>query len=747
LIDANEKVMGRALFTSDIELPGMLHATILRSPYAHAKVLHVDTGQAERLAGVKAVLSKNNAPRAKIPATLGGPKERVAFEEKVRYVGDEVAAVAAINKEVAEEALRLIKVDYEELPAIFDPEETIKPSATLIHEDKEGNIATSIEVSFGDVGAGFREADFIYEETFRTPSQRHASMETHAAIASFDVAGKLTVWSSTQLPFHIQRILAEYIDIPMSKVRVIKPYLGGGFGSKLHMVVEHISALLSRMTARPVKLVLNREEEFSASVTRHAFVIGLKIGVKKDGTLTAIEARALANVGAYMYVTGPLRIAGDGLIRTYRCPNLKYQGHSVYTNLSPAGGFRGYGNTQAHFAIESMMDIIAEKLEIDPIEFRLKNYKKAGDIGLGNTLISSSGLEECLAMGAEKTDWGVREKISEKNGLKKRGIGVACLAHRSGTRFGLPDYSSAFIKLNEDGTAHLLTGAADLGTGSTTTLAQIAAEELGLNLDAINVVAGDTDTTPFDRGAFASATLYVSGGAVRAAAADVKQQLLSYVAKKLNMTPEDFEIRMGRIYIKRAPDKWLNISAVVKEASEAKDGARAFLGKASFENPSGAHSFGAQFAEVEVDTETGQVEVLRMVAIHDIGKAINPMVVEGQIEGALQQGIGYALTENIVVDEKKGKMLNADFANYMVLTALDMPKVEIGLSEPIDPTGPFGAKGIGEPSTLGVAPAIANAIYNAIGIRFTEIPITPEKVFIALTSKKGRPYQDGDGFK
>ena len=736
LIDASEKATGRALFTGDIEIPGMLHAKILRSPHAHARILRVDTSQAERFPGVKAVLSKNNTPTVKVPATLGGPRERIVFGEKVRYVGDEVAAVAAISKAVAEEALRLIKVEYEELPAIFDPEEAIKPGAPIINPEKERNIAAAVKLGNGDVETGFQEADYVFEETFKTSSQRHATMETHAAIASFDRAGQLTVWASTQLPFHIHRILAEYLGIPMSQIRVVTPYLGGGFGSKLHMIIEHICTLLAKIAGKPVKLVLNREEEFSATVTRHAFSIGLKIGVKRDGILTAIKANAIANVGAYLYVFGPLWAAGDGLITTYRCPNVEFQGYSVYTNLTPAGGFRGYGNTQAHFAIESMMDIMADKLRIDPIEFRLKNYKQTGDIGLGNTRITSSGLRECLAMGSEKIGWGSRRKVSQEEGPRKRGMGAACLVHRSGTLFALPDYSAVFVKFNEDGTATVLTGATDLGTGSHTTLAQIAAEELGLQLEAVSVTVGDTGTAPIDRGAFASGTLYVTGSAVRAAAADAKQQLLSYMGKKFHAAPEDFEIKMGRIYSKRLPEKWIAISEITKESSRAKKSAEAFLGKASFENPAAAHSFGAHFAEVEVDTETGQVDVLRIIAIHDVGKAINPLVVEGQIEGALQQGIGFTLTEDPIIDRETGVMLNDNFANYMVLTALDMPKVEVGLSGPTDPTGPFGAKGIGEPSTLGVAPAIANAIYDAIGVRFTEIPITLEKIFRALIMKK-----------
>jgi len=732
LKDASEKVSGRALFTGDMTLPGMLHAKILRSPYAHARVLRVDTSQAEKLPGVKAVLSKNNAPRVKVPVVNTVLRDKVAFDKKVRFVGDEVAAVAAISEEVAEEALKLIKVDYEELPAVFDPEEAIKPRAPLIHDDKERNTAGSIEVSSGDVEAGFNEADYIFEETFRTSSQRHACVETHCAIASFDSASKLTVWTPSQTPFVLREFLAEYLDIPMSKVRVIKPHVGGAFGSKQDMLLEHICALLSRMTGHPVKLVLTRGEEFSATLSAHAYIMKLKVGAKKDGTLTAIEAHVISNEGAYVYQTGPLGVACSGLTGTYKCPNTKFEGHRVYTNMMSAGAFRGYGNPQGHFAIESMMDLIAEKVGIDPVEFRLKNYRQEGDIGLANLPITVSGLAECLAIGKEQIGWERRGEPGGSVSTKKRGIGMACFTHATGTMGFLQDYSAASVRINEDGTAQLFVGVADLGTGSNTTLAQIAAEELGLDLNAVDVVAGDTSTASFDRGALASKTLYSAGNAVKAAVADVKQKIVLRAAEKLEVAPEALEFKDGRIYIKKTREKGITYGDLVREASKAVGGNVTFIGAASFENTGFPLSFGAQFAEVEVDTETGQVEVLKMVAIQDNGKSINPMVVEGQIEGALQQFIGYALTEAPVVDKKTGEMLNPDFANYMVLTALDMPKVEVGLVETCEPTGPFGAKGMGELPTLGIAPAIANAIYHALGVRFTEIPITPEKVFRAL---------------
>lgn len=650
LKDAADKVTGRALFTGDIKLPGMLYAKILRSPYAHAKILRIDTREAEKLPGVKAVLSRNNTPRVKIPVSfVGTPRDKYLFDEKVRYLGDEVAAVAGINEEVAQKAVDLIKVEYEELPAVFDPKEALKEEAPLIHEDKPGNIAGIVTRMIGDVEAGFGEADYVFEEIYKTSSQRHAAMETHIAIASFDAMGRLTVWSPSQNPFELRGLLAEYLDLPISKVRVMKPYVGGAFGSKLDMLIEHICALLAKVTGHPVKLTLTREEEFSATLSQHSEVIRLKMGVKQDGRFSAIEADVDCNVGAYMYKgMVVLAITGSTLIGVYRCPNVKFEGRCVYTNLMSAGALRGFGNPPAYFALESAVDMVAQRLGIDPVEFRLKNCKGVGEVGRTGMPITSSGLDQCLAIGAEYIGWGRRQKSGASGNMKKNGMGVACGAHGSGTRPALRDYSAAFVKINEDGTVHLLTGAADLGTGSHTTLAQIVAEELDLSLGAVEVVTGDTDVAPFDKGAYASSELYVAGGAVRAAAADAKHQLLSRAAGKLGVEEGTLELKKGIIYAKNAPEKSLKVSELIREASETREGATAFLGKASFENPVSAQTFSAQFAEVEIDTETGQVEVQRIVAVHDVGKAINPMVVEGQIEG------GGAAGHRICLDGRTG---------------------------------------------------------------------------------------------
>ncbi|MDP2917540.1 MAG: molybdopterin-dependent oxidoreductase, partial [Dehalococcoidia bacterium] len=736
LKDAPEKVTGSALFTGDMTLPGMLYAKVLRSPYAHAKVLRVDTSKAERLPGVKSVLSKNNAPRKLIPVVFDVPPDRVAFDDEVRFIGDEVAAVAAVTEEIAAEALKLIKVDYKELPAVFDPEEAIKPGAPMVHADKPGNIASSIKSSSGDVEAGFREADHVFEETFRTSAQRHACMETHGAIASFDPSGKLTVYTPSQLALVLQPILAEYLDMPMTMVRIIKPYLGGGFGSKLDMVVEHICALLSKIAGKPVKLILSREEEFSVGISRHACIIRLKVGVKKDGTITAIDTRILSNEGAYVYKTGPIGLAAKAIVLAYKCPNSRFEGHRVYTNIMSAGAYRGYGNPQGSFAMESMIDMIAEKLGIDPVEFRLKNYRSVGDIGFSCKPIKVTGMAECLTKGKEKIGWNRRGKPTAAEG-KKRGIGVAVICHATGTTGYQADYTTASVRLNEDGTAQVFTGTSDLGTGSNTTLAQIAAEELGLPLDAVQVVAGDTDIAAFDRGAFASKTLYNAGNAVKSAAAKVKQMVMAKAAEKLGVDAAGLDARNGRIFAKQSPDRGATYTEIAKAVSKSLGGNITFMANALFENTGFPEAFGAQFAEVEVDTETGQVEVLKFVAMQDNGIAINPMVVEGQIEGALQHSIGYSLTENPLTHKKTGRMLNPDFRNYLVLTAVDMPKTEVELVQTFEPTGPFGAKGMGELPMVGAAPAIANAIYNATGARITEIPMTPERVFKALRGVEG----------
>ncbi|MBW2610312.1 MAG: molybdopterin-dependent oxidoreductase [Deltaproteobacteria bacterium] len=727
LKDAADKVTGRATFARDFKLPGMLYAKLLRSPYPHAKVLNVDTSEAEKLPGVKAVLCKNNSPRTKVPIVFNEdiPRDRVLFGEKVRYAGEELAAVAAVSEKVAEEALNLIKVEYEELPPVFDAEKAMEPGAPLIHDDKESNVASPLIIKPGDVEKGFKEADHIFEDSFRTQAQRQAPLETHCCVASYDLGGKLTVWASTQTPHALQELLSEYLELPLSKVRVVKPYVGGGFGGKLDMIIEHIASLLSRIAGRPVKLTLNREEEFSTTVTRHADILDVKMGVKNDGTLTAMKVRLLSPEGGYFYHKSVLAVTARTFLGYYKCPNMTFEGYAVYTNHTIAGPMRGFGHPQSLFALETMLDRIAEKLDMDPVELRLKNFVK------------KCGLPECLTEGAKKIGWERREELKKADkGTRRRGIGVGCFTNAAGTGGRIRDCAGAFVKIYADGAVQLITGATDPGTGSNTTLAQIVAEELGLQLDDIAVTAGDTDSAPFDSGAFSSRTLYMNGVTVKAAAADAKEQLVEWATQELDVPAELLEVKGGRVYNRLEPEKGMGFKEVARKAADDLTGKGAlFLGRASLLNPGHGHSYGAEFAEVEVDTETGQVDVLKIVVEQDVGKAINPMVVEGQIEGAVQQMTGYALSEDIIQDEKTGKMVNADFANYIMLTSADMPTVEVGLVEYADETGPYGAKGMSEGATGGVAPAVANAIYNAVGVRLKELPMTPERVFRALEAK------------
>lgn len=741
LKDAAEKATGRAKFTGDFKLPGMLHAKFLRSPYPHARVLRVDTNEAERLPGVKAVLCKNNAPRTKVPAVFNEsrifdlPRDKVLFDDKVRYAGEEVAVVAAVTEKIAEEALKLIKVDYEELPALFNVKEAMGPDEALIHEERDSNVASPLIIASGNVEEGFKEAEHVFEEVFETQSQRHAAMETHCCVASFDMAGNLTTWASHQTPHALQELLSEYLEIPLSKLRVIKLYLGGGFGGKLDMLIEHTCALLSRMSGRPVKIVLNRREDFSCTVTRHADVIRLKVGVKKDGKLTAMRVHLLSDVGGYFFHKSVLGVTARTFLGYYRCPNVKFEGHAVYTNHAIAGPMRGYGHPQALFALESMLDVVADSLGIDPIEVRLKNFVKPG------------GLPECLSRGAKKIGWETRHNPTASKGEKRRGIGLACFTNGAGTGGRIKDYSAAVVKFYGDGTAQLITGATDLGTGCNTSLAQIVAEELGLDLEDVAVTTGDTGGTLFDSGAFASRTLYICGLTARAAAADAKGQFLAWAANKMGAEAENLEIKGKRVYNILDPKEGVDLCETVREAAEDLTGkATHFVGKSFLLNPGHGHSYGAEFAEVEVDVETGQVEVIKVVAEQDVGKAINPMIVEGQIEGAIQQMTGYALTEDAIFGEKTGEMINADFVSYGFLAPTDMPDVQVGLVEHADTTGPYGAKGMAEGATGGIAPAVANAIFNAAGVRLTDLPMTAEKIHKALGTRGDKLNVRGGGF-
>ena len=743
MIGSRERVTGRAKYTVDIRLPGMLYAKILRSPYAHAKILEIDTSRAERLPGVEAVLTHREAKI--LYRTSHGSAREFGLDDRVRYVGDKVAAVAAVSEDLAEEALELIDVEYEVLPAVFDMEEALKPDSPVIHperDDVDGNILSHYNQTYGDLEEGFREADHIIENRYTTSRVCHCALEPHACLASWDESGNLTMWTSEQTAFPIRDSLAEALNLPMSRIRVIvPPYVGGGFGAKYENAEKIVCALLAKKARRPVMLRCTREEEFYTTRVRSPCMFYTKTGVKRDGTLTARYLKAVIDVGAYAYGAIMALRAGTYLTTLYRCPNITYEGYGVFTNTPSSGPMRGFTSTPVHFAMESDLDQVAEELGMDPIELRLKNHLRTGDIILfNNYTVSSCGLDECMLRGMKQIGWESRqERAGELGGVKKRGIGMALFSHYAPklspteSRIG-----SAVIKANDDGSLHLLLGVPDIGQGLRTIMAQIAAEVIGARFEDISVTLADTETTPWGGTTAASRSTMETGGAVKEAAEKVRREIFELASELLDVPPGDLASRGGRIFVKVTPERGLSFSEVLGHPDVKARGDNIIVSKAVYQVPKYVPPYGAQFAEVEVDTETGQVRILKVVAAHDVGRAIHPKSVEGQIEGGVSMGLGYALTEELVLDGETGQPMNPSFLDYKILRAVDMPKVEPVIVEPVDPVSSLGVKGIGEMPVIPTAPTIANAIYNATGLRIRELPITPEKILKSLREKSGR---------
>lgn len=739
-IDAIDKVTGRAKYGTDIKMEGMLYAKLLRSPYPHARVVRIDTTKAENHPKVKGVATINEVP--KVVGTIGnlmtkrGRGKLYLRDNVVRFIGDPVAAVAADDEESAVEALSLIEVEYEQLPAVFDPVEALKENAPKIHEG--GNVAFHLLRELGDVEKGFKEADHVVENRFVTSKQKHASIEPMSScIANYDQSGKLTVYSSTQRPHIIKIFLAGALGLPMNRVRIIKQYTGGSFGGRDYLIhgLETMCSLLSKETGKPVKMSFTREEDFEATESRHPFILELKTGVTQDGIFTARHIKAVMDVGGYgSHAIGVLHYGMRQAVALYRCPNLKFEGHCVHTNKSQCGAMRGYGNPQINFAVESQMDMIAEKLAIDPVVLRLKNYRGLGETDpLTGDKIQSDGMKECLREGARKIGW--KEKRTKKilRGTKKGGVGMSCLVHGSGGRFDIPDPTSATVMFNSDGSVNLVTAATDDGQGLKTVFTQIAAEELGISLDHISVSESDTDLTPFDSGTHGSRQTYAGGNVIKKAAAEAKDALLSLVSQHLNANKEDLTVRDGVVYNVKEPNTHISIGdfltgLLFEDLSTGKQ----IQGFATGVAPGSPPVYAANFAEVEVDTETGQVNILKLAGAFDVGRAMNPAHVEGQITGGEVMGIGYALTEGLII--RDGKICNNNFADYRILRSCDVPEIDAIIIESYEPTAAFGAKGVGEITNVGTAAAIANAIYDAIGIRMTELPITQEKVLAGLAA-------------
>jgi 4-hydroxybenzoyl-CoA reductase subunit alpha len=748
-VDGHEKVTGAAKYTVDLSFPGMLHGKILRSPHPHAKVLGIDVSKARELPGVRAVITAADTLKKPYGNWRRYPHLLDEFPlawDKVRFIGDEVAAVAAIDEDVAEEALNLIEVEYEPLPAVFDPEEAMKDGAPAIHEGPtvKNNVSETRHIEFGNVDEAFQTCDFVREDSFEMHPVAHACMEPHATVAVAEAGGRITVYTSTQVPYYIQILLAGALGIEEGKVRVVRPHVGGGWGGKIELFKDqYCAARLSQITGKPVRIEYTREEEFACTRHRTAMKYWLKTGYMKDGRLVAKEARAILDGGAYNAM-GPtaLYLTGFFQLFPYVIPNYRYHGFHVYTNKSPSSSMRGFGGPQAEFACDSQLDLIAESLRMDPAQFRLRNCMAPGYEIPGYCKVASCGITECIEKCMESTEWG-KKRGKLPHG---RGIGMGCYGFMSGGVFNWIDtpyaFSGAMIRMGVDGFVDVYVGSAEIGQGSDTVMAQIAAEELGVPMDMIRVTSGDTAVCPPDLGAWGSRQTLMTGNAVKMAANEVKKQLLEVAAGMMKPNVVyDLDAKDGRIFLKERPDRGVNLKDVVAIAVRAKNG-MALVGRGVY-TPHGkgmvspAFSFGAQVAEVEVDLETGKVHMVQVTTAHDCGQVINELGVEGQLEGAFVMGQGYTLAENMVTDE--GKMLNPSFVDYKLMRAPDVPeKFTSLLVETYEPEGPFGAKEAGEGLTNPNAGCIANAIANAIGVRVHDLPITPEKILRAIEEKRGK---------
>jgi 4-hydroxybenzoyl-CoA reductase subunit alpha len=799
MVDAAGKTTGSGKYTDDLALSGMLYGKILHSPHPHARIKNIDTSRAERLDGVIAVVTGKDAPNPFGILPVGHDEHALALD-KVRYVGDNVACVAAVSEAIAEKALELIAVDYELLPAYFDPEESMKAETNLIHDNKPNNLEKDYHHVFGDPDQAFAEADYVAEGRFLANEVTHAAMEPHSTLASFELdphtgtLGRLTVWSSTQVPYYLQHKLSLVLEMPMSQIRVIKPLVGGGFGGKSEVIpIEIIAGIAARAAQKPVKITYTREEVFWAHRGRPRTIVDLKTAVKNDGSINAVKARVVQDGGAYCsYGVVTILYSGALLGALYDIPNIQYDGYRVLTNKPACGAMRGHGTVNVRFAFESQLDEIAAKLKMDPAEIRRRNLLKPPCVTINGLRVQSYGLPECIDQVVKRSRWKERKgKLP-----KARGLGIACSHYVSGAansiiRSDMP-HSTVNIKIDRDGGVVIYTGASDIGQGSDTMVAQVAAETLGCALARVKVVAADTDLTPIDIGSYSSRVTFMNGNATMRAAQEVKKQIAAAAAKKMNCASEDILFRNDRLTSgdgsltrpsgaqlrddspanatsaaptvsgrvegqilrgslqQKRKDEGPKDSMTFEEAVVAAiDFHGALSGTGSYApppevrggkhkgggvGPSPAYSYSAQVAEVSVDEDTGEVTVHKVWAAHDCGRALNPVSVEGQVIGSVWMGMGQALTEELIW--KDGLLMNPGLLEYRSPSSVESPEVEAIIVESIDPEGPFGAKEASEGSLAATIPAIANAIYDAVGIRLHESPFTPERVLAALRTKR-----------
>ena len=745
--DALIKATGSAKFTNDISLPNMLHGKILRSPYPHARIRNIETSGARRLPGVKAVITGHDTPGRKYGVFPDSRDQYLLAMDKVRYIGDEVAAVAAIDEETAQEALDLIQVDYDPLTPVFDSLEALKEGAPVIHEDAPDNVSSEVLIEFGDIEKGFRDSICVIEDRFEVDGLSHCQLEPYTSLASYDRSSKkLSMWMPHQSPFTKQKGLSNTLEIPLENIRVLKSYIGGAFGGRSEVSPsDFCAALLSIQCGRPVKINYSREETFSVTRQKHPWSISLKVGADKNGKLVAAKTTITADGGAYRS-TGPIAIsvAHSMWEALYRVPNVYYKAVRAYTNNPIRGAMKGHGVQQFFFAFESMLDMLAEKLGMDPLELRLRNIVKEGEILNSRSRVTSCGLREALLKTSEASHF--KEKWKKRSGDK--GIGIACGSNIAGFNMGFRSGSTAYLKFNEDGVATLFTGATDNGQGNDNIMVQVAAEELGLAIEDINLISADTELTPLDPGSYSMSSTFVSANAVKAAALHARKQLLELAAEELEANVLDLDLKDRRAYVKGSPETGLPIKKLIVKAyrkGQPVFGSGHFRPDINYNwdwtrkgrqkgQVTGAYTFGAAVAEVEVDLHTGQVKVLKATGAQDCGFAINPLGVEGQIEGSFGFALGQSLSETLMMD--RGQVMNANFLDYRIPVASDIPDMESIIVESNDPNGPYGAKEAAESVHPAAIAAIANAIANAAGVRPKSLPITPEKILRLLKEKK-----------
>ncbi len=765
-VDAAIKATGQAQYADDLNRNGQLYGAILQSPVAHAKILNIDTSRAERLPGVKAVITAKDVGLTRYGVSPARYDETLFAHDKVRYIGDEIAAVAAVDLATARAALELIKVEYEELPAVFTIDDALADGGPQLHDDYPGNISAEVHQEFGDVAAAFKECDFIHTHKLSNKRQDGGFIEPHACVAEYDHDGRLTLYTSTQVSHYVQRTVAMVTGIPIGRVRIVRPCVGGGFGPKCEATPLEMSAcFLAIKTGLPVKLTYSREQVFLHSRARHQFFHEMTTGFKKDGTIMALAHNCKLDGGAYSsFGIATVYYAGSLLGAPYRLPNMKYDGMRVYTNKPACGAQRGHGGVAARACFEQQLDIIAEELKIDPIKLRLMNMMETGDTTCNALDMSSLGMKECVEAVKKGSKWQ-QKKGKLPNG---KGIGMACGFFVSGA--GYPIYrsdtfhSTAEIKVAEDGgTVILRSGIAEIGQGADTMVAMITAETLGIPLSDVRVDSGDTDYS-VDLGAYSSRQTLMSGHATKDAAENVKAQILEVVADKLNMDVKNLDFKNGfvkvkgrkkldfakfRDYYRKEHRGWPNLPEG-DELSFTEAARMAYLekgtivGTGKYKPPilggkfkgaavgtSPAYGGSAQVVEVTVDRATGKITVDDMTDAHDCGLAINKTMVEGQMQGSLSMGLGEALFEEVKFDEK-GALMTPSLGEYRIATALDMPNIDTLIIESGEPNGPFGAKEVGEGAIMPTIPAILNAVYDATGVRITELPLTPERVLLAL---------------